>query len=106
MVKAKLSLCLTKHHAIKTYWGIGDIYISPRILDLGTRWRRVVRLTLRPLYHPGTKPPQLTACEVGWAPEPVWTGQRSIHGRARIFLSPQPDRLWGPPSLPPLYSGI
>jgi hypothetical protein len=33
----KLSLCLTKHHARKTYWGIGGI--APRILDLGTRWR-------------------------------------------------------------------
>jgi hypothetical protein len=36
-VKVKLSLCLTKHHAIKAYWGIGGI--APRILDLGTRWR-------------------------------------------------------------------
>jgi hypothetical protein len=26
----KLSLCLTKHHSIKTYWGIGGI--APRIL--------------------------------------------------------------------------
>jgi hypothetical protein len=36
-VKVKLSLCLTKHHAMKTYRGIGGI--DPRILDLGTRWR-------------------------------------------------------------------
>jgi hypothetical protein len=36
-VKVKLSLCLTKHHAMKTYWGSGGI--DPRILDLGTRWR-------------------------------------------------------------------
>jgi hypothetical protein len=35
--KAKLSLCLTKHHAMKAYWGSGGI--APRILDLGTRWR-------------------------------------------------------------------
>jgi len=34
MVKVKLSLCLTKHHAMKTYWGGG---IAPRILDLGSR---------------------------------------------------------------------
>jgi hypothetical protein len=33
-VKVKLSLYLTKHHAIKTYGGEG---IAPRILDLGTR---------------------------------------------------------------------
>jgi hypothetical protein len=31
------SLCLTKHHAMKAYWGSGGI--APRILDLGTRWR-------------------------------------------------------------------
>jgi hypothetical protein len=29
-VKVKLSLCLTKHHAIKAYWGNGGI--APRIL--------------------------------------------------------------------------
>jgi hypothetical protein len=36
-VKVKSSLCLTKHHAMKTYWGSGGI--APCILDLGTRWR-------------------------------------------------------------------
>jgi hypothetical protein len=36
-VKVELSLCLTKHHAMKTYWGSGGIALS--ILDLGTRWR-------------------------------------------------------------------
>jgi hypothetical protein len=34
-VKVKLSLCPTKHHTMKTYWGSGGI--APRILDLGTR---------------------------------------------------------------------
>jgi hypothetical protein len=36
-IKVKLSPCLTKHHAMKVYWGSGGI--APRILDLGTRWR-------------------------------------------------------------------
>jgi hypothetical protein len=36
-VKVKLSLCLTKHHAMKACWGNGGI--AQRILDLGTRWR-------------------------------------------------------------------
>jgi len=36
-VKVKLLLCLTKHHAMKTYWGSGDI--APRILDLGLHGR-------------------------------------------------------------------
>jgi hypothetical protein len=34
--KAKLSLCLTKQNAMKTYWRSGGIV--PRILDLGTKW--------------------------------------------------------------------
>jgi hypothetical protein len=36
------SLCLIKHHAIKTY---GEWGYSSTILDLGTRWRWVVGLT-------------------------------------------------------------
>jgi hypothetical protein len=32
-VKVKLSLCLSKHRAIKTYWGSAGI--APRILDHG-----------------------------------------------------------------------
>jgi hypothetical protein len=35
--KVKLSLCLTKHHAMKTYWWNGSR--APRILVPGTRWR-------------------------------------------------------------------
>jgi hypothetical protein len=34
--KGKLSLSLTKHHAMKTYWESGGI--DPRILNLGARW--------------------------------------------------------------------
>jgi hypothetical protein len=45
MVKVKLSLCLTKHHAMKTYWGSGGT--APCILDLGTRCRWM------PLYPQG-----------------------------------------------------
>jgi hypothetical protein len=47
----KLSLCWTKYHAMKTYWGSGGI--APRILDFGTRWRWVVSFTSRPLYPQG-----------------------------------------------------
>jgi hypothetical protein len=31
---------LTEHHATKAYWTSGGI--APRVLDMGTRWRRVV----------------------------------------------------------------
>jgi hypothetical protein len=36
-VQLKLSLCLTKHHAMKIYGQSGGI--APRILNLGTAWR-------------------------------------------------------------------
>jgi len=57
----KLSLCLTKHyamkiisclinhHAIKIYWG--NESIGPHILNLCTRWRWGVRFSPR-LLHP------------------------------------------------------
>jgi hypothetical protein len=44
----KLSLCLAKHHAMKTSWRSGGI--APRILNLDTRWRLEVSFTSRPLY--------------------------------------------------------
>jgi hypothetical protein len=50
----QLSLCLTKHHAMKTYWGNGGT--APCILDLGTTWRWVVSFTSRPLYPQGKYP--------------------------------------------------
>jgi hypothetical protein len=43
-----LSLCLTKHHAMKTCWRNGGI--APCILTLCTRWRWVVSFTSLPLY--------------------------------------------------------
>jgi hypothetical protein len=53
---SKLSLCfsLTEHHAMKVYWRSG--FITPRILDLGTRWRWVVSFTPLPLYTQGNSP--------------------------------------------------
>jgi len=69
-VKVKLSLCLTKHHARKTYCGSGGI--APLILDLGTRWRWAVSFTARPLY-PRERALVLIGQEAGWAPEPFWT---------------------------------
>jgi hypothetical protein len=45
-VKVKLSLCLTKHHDMKTCWGSGGI--APGIPNLGTRWWCGVRFTPPP----------------------------------------------------------
>jgi hypothetical protein len=39
---------------MKAYWGSGGI--APRILDSGTRWLRVVSVTLRSLYSQGEAP--------------------------------------------------
>jgi len=47
-VKVKLSLCVTKHHATKMYWG--SIGTAPRILNQGIRWGRVVSFTPWSLY--------------------------------------------------------
>jgi hypothetical protein len=53
-VRVNLSLCLTKCHAMRTYWGSGGI--APCILDLGTRWRWEVSFTPWPLYPHGKNP--------------------------------------------------
>jgi hypothetical protein len=50
----KLSLCLTKRHAMKTYWGM-EVQLHA-FFDLGTRWRWVVSFTPRPLYSQGKRP--------------------------------------------------
>jgi hypothetical protein len=53
-VKFKLSLSLTKHHAIKTYWVNGGTVL--RILNFFTSWRWVVSYASRPLYPMGRAP--------------------------------------------------
>jgi hypothetical protein len=52
--KLKLSLCFTKHHAMKTYWGSGGI--APGILWPGTSWRWVVSFMPQLLYLQGKRP--------------------------------------------------
>jgi len=46
-------LFLTKHHAIKTYWGSGGL--APHI-NIGTRWRWVVSFMPQLLYPWGKSP--------------------------------------------------
>jgi len=50
----KLSLCLTKHHAMKMYKGIGGIALH--ILDLSTGWSGVVSFMPWLLYPHGKSP--------------------------------------------------
>jgi len=94
-VKVKLSLCLTKHHAMKTWWSGG---ITPCILNIGSRGRRVVSFMTQPLY-PG---------ECQWVQATGWsTGVRITVG-AEISLFPTVSRLvlgpTQPPTLPRGYS--
>jgi hypothetical protein len=53
-VKVK-SLCLTKHHAMKTYWESGCIV--PRILDIGTRLEVSGQLHALAALPPGKESP-------------------------------------------------
>jgi hypothetical protein len=64
--KAKLSLCLTKHHAMKTYWGSGDT--APHILDHGPRWKCASR--------PGRFDPRERAPATHWIEG--WVGPRAV----------------------------
>jgi hypothetical protein len=50
----KIGLTLTEHYVMKAYEGSGSI--TPRVLELGTRWRSVVNFTHRPLYSQGKSP--------------------------------------------------
>jgi hypothetical protein len=49
-----VSLCLTKHHTRKAYWG--SVGIALRILVLGTKLKWVVSFTPQPLYPQGKSP--------------------------------------------------
>jgi hypothetical protein len=54
-MEVKLSLYLTKHHTMTTYWGSGGI--APCILDLVTRWRWVVSPIAPAALPPGKHAP-------------------------------------------------
>jgi hypothetical protein len=57
--------------------------IVPVILNLGTKWRLVVRFTLRSLYFQGRTSVPIVQ-EAGWVPEP-----ESIFCKREIFLAPE-----------------
>jgi hypothetical protein len=69
-VSAKLSLCLTKHHTMKTHWGVE---VWPHALLTSALHRSEWSVfTPRPLYPRGKESPVLIRQEAGWAPEQVW----------------------------------
>jgi hypothetical protein len=90
----KLSLCLTKHHAMKAYSGSGGT--APHILDLGTRWRWVVSFMPWLLYSQGKCP---------WYPLDRRLGGPQSHsghsGREKNSQPPTGDQTLEPPSSSP-----
>jgi hypothetical protein len=70
-VKVKLFLCLIKHHAMKTYWGVEPYHhallTSVALVEAGGHLHAQT-------FYPGGKEPLVPIRkEAEWAPEPVWT---------------------------------
>jgi hypothetical protein len=67
--KVKLTLCLTKHYAMKTYGGV-DVYIHVflTLAQVGDEWSAscLCRFTS------GKEPSVPIKLEAGWATKPVW----------------------------------
>jgi hypothetical protein len=59
------SLCLTMHHALKT-WGSGGIALC--LLDPSTGWRQVVQLNVLATLPMGKEPSVPIGQEFGWGP--------------------------------------
>jgi len=61
----KLSMCLIKHHAMKTYWGVEvkfQAFLTSSLVEGEWSASRTGRFAI--------------GQEAGWAPEPVWTRWR------------------------------
>jgi hypothetical protein len=95
MYNVKLSLCLINwapHH--EDIWGTEGT--APLILNLGTRWKRGVSSTPRPLYPRGKSPRVPIGQEAGWTPERVWTPwkrEKSLASAGNRTPIPQPSSL-------------
>jgi hypothetical protein len=69
--EVKLSRCLTKHHAMKTYWGsrgiAQHILWHRHYMEVSGQLHATAALT------PGKEPLLPVGYEVEWVPEPIWT---------------------------------
>jgi hypothetical protein len=96
-VKAKLSLCLTKYHTIKTYPllnyashhkdVLGSGGMAPRILNLSTKWRWVVSFTPRPLYCRGKSPRHPLDRRLDGPQSLIWTWRWEENTPARSLVT-------------------
>jgi hypothetical protein len=85
-VKIKLSLCLTKHDAMKTYWGSGGIVL--RILDLG------ISFTTWSLHPPGKEPQVPVRYEARVAPSLVPPYVEECNATQILTLSKTDHETW------------
>jgi hypothetical protein len=89
-----LSLCFFFNWAPRHEGALGNGGISPRILDLGTRWRWVVSFTPQPLYSQGKDP---------WYPlDRRLGGPQSRSGRCGEKKNSQPPPELEPPIIQPV----
>jgi len=80
-------LCLTKYHAMETHWGRGGI--APRILNLGTRQRWVIKSL-----SSAAPAPLRIGQEAGWAPELVWLRLREEKFEPRVWVNMLEKKTW------------
>jgi hypothetical protein len=93
LVRHKIkSPCLTKQHALKTYWGSGDK--TACIIDVDTRWRWVVSFAPWSLY------PREKAPGTSWTGG--WVGPRAGPDAVVRRKIPNPSRDSNPPIIQPV----
>jgi hypothetical protein len=83
-VKVKLSLCLNKHHVMKTYWGVEE----------------ELHAFLTSALDADESRDSSVGIELGYGLDDRGSRVRFPAGAGNFSLPPpRPERLWGPPSL-------
>jgi hypothetical protein len=91
-LEIKLSLCLTKDHAMTTYWRVE--VITPRIIDFGTTWKWVFSFTRRPLYTQGKSSRYSLDRRLGGHRAPELVANIKIPSPFRESNTTRPNRGW------------
>jgi hypothetical protein len=73
--KIKLSLCLNKHYAMKTY---GEVKVQIHSYFTSTLDRDEWSVSRPGRFTPREKPPNTHSKEAGWTPEPILTMRRKV----------------------------
>jgi hypothetical protein len=83
--------CASRHEDVWRNWGI-----APRVLILGTRWRRVVSFTIVPLY-----PQRKSLVGLNTRQEAIWMGSR-----AGLVTMAKEKEIQNPSNLSPARSSL